>query len=142
MITKSYLDQFGNFKNIFMYWYSHMITNFPLKVFIIMLNTIVNVCTQLNMGRLHFDCLMIHFVVFVNYYIQGLFQNDKVCGDWMLRWQVSFLKRSFFLNLNWKCQKQFSMRGIRPPPTLLDYSSVLLSNKGPLIYKRRTLFQE
>ena len=56
-------------KNIFVL-YPHMAINFEFRVFIIVLNTIVNINTPLNISRFHFDCLMIYVVVFVNYIIQ------------------------------------------------------------------------
>ena len=47
-----------------------MITNFDWRIFVIMLNTSLKSCTQLNIGRLQFDCSMICIVLFFNYFIQ------------------------------------------------------------------------
>ena len=59
------------FINSFISWYSYVITNFEFKIFIIMLNTIVNIGTSLkNISRLCFDCSTKCVVVFVNYFTQ------------------------------------------------------------------------
>lgn len=52
-------------KNIFIFWYPHRLTKFEFRIFVIMLNTIVNISTQLNI-RFYFYCSMICIVVFVN----------------------------------------------------------------------------
>ena len=41
-------------KTIFEFQYSYTVTNFELTIFFIMLNTIVNIHTWLNISRLHF----------------------------------------------------------------------------------------
>ena len=54
-------------KYVSMFWYFHMVTNFKFRVFVIMMNTIVNICTRLNITRFHFNCPI---VIFVNYFIK------------------------------------------------------------------------
>ena len=56
-------------KNIFLFWYFHMVTNFKFRISVITLNTMPNLRKWLNIGRLHFYCCMICFVIFANYFI-------------------------------------------------------------------------
>ena len=46
------------------FWYSHMVTNFEFRIFVIMSNTIVIICTWLNINRSDFDyvlwCVLLH----------------------------------------------------------------------------------
>ena len=51
-------------------------------------------------------------------------------------------KKTFFSIRIMNVKSNFRFGGIRSPPVFLDYPSVLLSNKGALILKQRTLFQE
>ena len=56
-------------KNNSLIWYHTILINFEVSVFIIILSTMVNIVTQLNIGKLHFDCYMIHSVIHVNCFI-------------------------------------------------------------------------
>ena len=55
-----------------------------------------------------------------------------------------FWKKNFLLIwIDWFDVKNiFQLGEIRPPPTLLDNRSALLSNKAGLLLKQKTLFQE
>ena len=57
-------------KNIFVFWYAHMATNFKFRIFAIMLNITLNIRTWLKVDRLYSDCSMISVVAIVNYFIQ------------------------------------------------------------------------
>lgn len=52
------------YKNIVVFCYSYMITNFEFRIFVIMLDTILNTRIQLYIGRIHFECSMIYNVAF------------------------------------------------------------------------------
>lgn len=57
------------FKNIFLFSYSQMISNFKFRIFVIIFNTIVNKLAPLIISWFHFSCYMICVVVCVNYFI-------------------------------------------------------------------------
>lgn len=56
-------------KNNSLIWYHTIFINFGVSVFIIIISTMVNIVTQLNIGKLYFDCYMIHSVIHVNCFI-------------------------------------------------------------------------
>ena len=56
-------------KNIFIFWYSYMITNFKFRTFFIILITKLEIFVWLYINRLHFNCDMISIVVFIQYII-------------------------------------------------------------------------
>ena len=53
-------------KNYFIFWYSHIITNFEFRIFIIMLNVEVIIYACLNINKPHFDCPMVRIIVIIN----------------------------------------------------------------------------
>ena len=54
---------------IFYFSFYHLIRNFEFNPFIIILNTILNIQTWTNIGRLYFHWFLIRVAVFVNYFI-------------------------------------------------------------------------
>ena len=53
-------------KNFFIFWYSHMLVIFKLKVFIIIFYTKNTTSFDFTLHRLHFNRSMIRFIVFIN----------------------------------------------------------------------------
>ena len=53
-------------KNVFIFWYSCIINNIKLRTTIFFFYIKVNICTWLDINRLHFDCA-ICIVVFIAY---------------------------------------------------------------------------
>ena len=51
-------------------------------------------------------------------------------------------KKTFFLILIESVKSNFRLKMIRPPSALLDHPSAILVNKGALLDKGRSLFQE
>ena len=63
--------------NFFEFRYCQIVTNFEFRIFVIMLKTIVNIHTWLNISRLHFYCLMICFLLFSTTLSNLMFQQNN-----------------------------------------------------------------
>ena len=51
-------------------WYSHMITKFKFRIFIVIFNIKINIFTLFNIGGIHFYCSRIRVIIFIHYIIQ------------------------------------------------------------------------
>ena len=74
-------------------------------------------------------------------------ENQTTCFITGPIFKVCFVKKctfwkNFFLQLIQKCQNNFQIGGIQPPPALLDYLSALLSSESTLLLKQRALSHE
>ena len=56
-------------KNVFIFIFCNMITNFKFRIFLIIFFIKVNICAWPYTNRFHFNCAMICIVVFINYII-------------------------------------------------------------------------
>ena len=65
-----------------------MITDFEFMIFFIMIKTIVNIRTQLNTDRFHFDCCEICIFVFMNYFMQHINGHTSWCQSCILFFKV------------------------------------------------------
>ena len=54
-------------KNVFIFRYSYMTTNFKFRIFLIIFVIKDNIRARLYISRLHIDCAMICIVVFIDY---------------------------------------------------------------------------
>ena len=68
LISKTSSSQWSAafWKNIFVFWYSHMIPNFEFRIFLIMFYILLSIRLQLNIERFQFHCSAICIVVLVN----------------------------------------------------------------------------
>ena len=67
-------------QNLFIFWYSYMITNFKFRVFLIIFLIKVKIYASIYISSFHFDYAMICIVVFINYTIW--FINIHIFWDW------------------------------------------------------------
>ena len=56
-------------KNVFMFFYSYIITNFKFRLLFIIFYTKVNIRAWLYINKLHFNVSIRHIVLFINYII-------------------------------------------------------------------------
>ena len=71
-------------KTVFMLWYPYMIANFEFGIFFVILSIEINICPSLYINRLHFGCVIISVIVFINYTIQFIyictaFDTEAIC---------------------------------------------------------------
>ena len=70
LVTKKFFTPIWNVafcKNVLIFRYPNMITDFKFMIFLIIFFIKVNICARLYINRLYFDCAMICIVVFINY---------------------------------------------------------------------------
>ena len=68
------------YKNVFIFWYSYVITNLKFRNFFIIFYTKINICAWLYINRLHFNGSMICTVLFTYYIIK--FISLHILGYW------------------------------------------------------------
>ena len=78
-------------KNVFLFWYSSIISNFKFRTFLIIYLFIkVNIYAWLYINRLLFNCSMIFISAFINYII--LFINIHIFWYWSHMLIILFFK--------------------------------------------------
>ena len=56
-------------KNVLIFLYYYIITNFKFRIFFIALNTVIDICIIVNINNFHFNCSMMYIIVFVDHII-------------------------------------------------------------------------
>ena len=56
-------------KNVLIFLYYYIITNFKFRIFFIALNTMIDICIIVNINNFYFNCSMMYIIVFVDHII-------------------------------------------------------------------------